>query len=251
MSPFKTIKLFDYDVLASDIEFLETGSKSLVNTINQYSYIIAEKDLEFKKALQDADILLPDGIGIVVAAKLLEGKKIKKIAGADLHQYLLKKLEAEGGSCFYLGSSDKTLGAIKKRLNEEFPSIKSGFYSPPYKTQFTEEDNARMLETVNSFKPDVLFVGMTAPKQEKWSAEHKNKLDANVICSIGAVFDFYAGTIERPGKIWIRMGLEWFVRLLKEPKRMSKRYIYYGAPFVLMLIRETIRRPFRKKADNN
>ncbi len=251
MPSFETIPLFDYDILSSDIGFLQTRSKCVVNTINQYSYIIAEKDPEFKKALKEADLLLPDGIGIVVAAKLLEGKKIKKIAGADLHHYLLQKLDSEGGSCFYLGSSEKTLGAIKKRLDEEFPSIKSGFYSPPYKPQFTEEDNAGMIEAVNSFKPDVLFVGMTAPKQEKWSDDHKNKLDANVICSIGAVFDFYAGTIERPGKIWINLGLEWFVRLIREPKRMSKRYIYYGVPFVLMLIRETIRRPFRKKADNN
>lgn len=251
MSSFQTIKLFDYDILASDIDFLQTGSKSLVNTINQYSYIIAEKDPEFKKALQDADVLLPDGIGVVVAASLIEGKKIKKVAGADLHHYLLSKLQKEGGSCLYLGSSEKTLTAIKTRLQKDFPAVKSGFYSPPYKPQFTEEDNARMIEAVNAFKPDVLFVGMTAPKQEKWSHEHREKLDANVICSIGAVFDFYAGTIDRPGKIWINLGLEWFMRLLKEPKRMRKRYIYYGFPFVLMLIKETIRRPFRKKVDNN
>ena len=146
MPSFETIPLFDYDILSSDIGFLQTRSKCVVNTINQYSYIIAEKDPEFK--LKEADLLLPDGIGIVVAAKLLEGKKIKKIAGADLHHYLLQKLDSEGGSCFYLGSSEKTLGAIKKRLDEEFPSIKSGFYSPPYKPQFTEEDNAGMIEAV-------------------------------------------------------------------------------------------------------
>ena len=93
-----------------------------------------------------------------------------------------------------------------------------------------------MISAVNEFKPDVLFVGMTAPKQEKWNDENKDKLEANVICSIGAVFDFYAGTITRPGKVWIKLGLEWFIRLLKEPKRMSKRYIYYGAPFVWMII---------------
>lgn len=251
MLPFQTIKLFDYNILASEIGFLQTGSRSLVNTINQYSYIIAEKDPEFKKALQDADVLLPDGIGVVVAARLIEGKKIKKIAGADLHHYLLERLQLEGGSCFYLGSSEKTLAAIKTRLDTDFPAVKSGFYSPPYKSQFTEEDNSRMIEAVNVFKPDVLFVGMTAPKQEKWSHDHRERLDANVICSIGAVFDFYAGTVERPAKIWVNMGLEWFMRLLKEPKRMSKRYIYYGIPFVLMLMKETIRRPFRKKANNN
>jgi len=251
MSAFKTIHLFDYDILASDIGFLQTGSKSLVNTINQYSYIMAEKDPGFKKALQDADVLLPDGIGVVVAARLIEGKKIKKVAGADLHYYLLSKLQEEGGSCFYLGSSENTLAAIKKRLNGEFPAVRSGFYSPPYKPQFDEADNLGMINAVNAFKPDVLFVGMTAPKQEKWSNEQRDQLNANVICSIGAVFDFYAGTIERPGQFWIKIGLEWFIRLLKEPKRMSRRYLYYGFPFGLMLLRETIRRPFRKKQHNS
>ena len=251
MAPFKTIKLFDYSILASDISFLQTKSKCLVNTINQYSYIIAEKDPEFKKALMDSDVLLPDGIGIVVAAKVLENKKIKKVAGADLHNYLLQKLESEGGSCFYLGSSEKTLGEIKKRLTREFPSIKSGFYSPPYKPVFDEADNLQMLNAVNSFAPDVLFVGMTAPKQEKWSYLLKDKLDANVICSIGAVFDFYAGTIKRPGKIWINLGLEWFIRLVNEPKRMSKRYLYYGVPFIYMIIKNKTRNIFHKAADMN
>jgi len=248
VATFETIKLFNYSILSSDIGFLQPKSKCVVNTINQYSYIIAEKDPEFKKALMNSDVLLPDGIGIVVAAKVLENKKIKKIAGADLHNYLLNRLEADGGSCFYLGSSEKTLGEIKKRLAKEFPSVKAGFYSPPYKPQFDDEDNAAMINAVNSFKPDVLFVGMTAPKQEKWNDENKHKLDANVICSIGAVFDFYAGTIERPGKIWINLGLEWFVRLLKEPKRMSKRYIYYGFPFVFMIIGKKIGKIFGKKS---
>jgi len=244
VASFETIKLFDYSILSSDISFLQTDAKCVVNTINQYSYIIAEKDSEFKKALQNSDVLLPDGIGIVVAAKVLENKKIKKVAGADLHKYLLEKLNAEGGSCFYLGSSEKTLARIKERLEREYPSVKAGFYSPPYKPQFSDEDNAVMINAVNAFKPDVLFVGMTAPKQEKWNDENKGKLDANVICSIGAVFDFYAGTIERPGKIWIKMGLEWFIRLLKEPKRMSKRYIYYGVPFVWMIISKKAGRIF-------
>jgi len=245
MSEFNTIKLFDYNILASDIGFLQTDTKCLINTINQYSYIIAEKDPVFKTALQASDVLLPDGIGIVAAAKLLEGKKIKKIAGADLHQYLLEKLQEKHGSCFYLGSSEKTLQAIKARLEKEYPAIKSGYYSPPFKPVFSDDDNARMIEAVNSFKPDVLFVGMTAPKQEKWNHDHCDELDTNIICSIGAVFDFYAGTIERPGKIWIKLGLEWFIRLLKEPKRMSKRYIYYGVPFVLMILKQSFLRIFR------
>ena len=80
-----------------------------------------------------------------------------------------------------------------------------------------------MVEAVNNFKPQILFVGMTAPKQEKWVYTHKSQLDAKIICSIGAVFDFYAGTVKRPGKFWIQLGLEWFPRLLREPKRLWRR----------------------------
>ena len=172
----------------------------------------------------ESDILLPDGIGIVAALKFLTGKKVKKITGSDIHQFLLNKIKQNGGRCFYLGSSEETLAKIQRRLSMDFPTVKVAFYSPPYKKQFNEAENRRILEAVNSFKPDVLFIGMTAPKQEKWAYANKEQLDARVICSIGAVFDFYAGTIKRPDKIWINLGLEWLGRLMKEPERMWKRY---------------------------
>ncbi len=95
-----------------------------------------------------------------------------------------------------------------------------------------------MVNAVNDFQPDVLFVGMTAPKQEKWVYKHKDRLDAKIICAIGAVFDFYAGTVDRPQQFWINLGLEWFIRLYKEPKRMWKRYLYYGPVFVFHILKE-------------
>jgi N-acetylglucosaminyldiphosphoundecaprenol N-acetyl-beta-D-mannosaminyltransferase len=201
---------------------------------------MAEKDIEFKKALVNSDILLPDGVGITAALKILQGQSVKKIAGADIHQHLLEKLNKEGGKCFYLGSKQSTLDAIRERLNNEYPNIKVGLYSPPFKPRFTDEENSEMVQTVNAFKPDVLFVGMTAPKQEKWSYLHKDQLDTKVICPIGAVFDFYAETIKRPSQFWISLGLEWFIRLIKEPKRMAKRYLYYGPVFVWELVKVKI-----------
>lgn len=225
-----------YPIYKSSLDNLPLKSKLLVSTINQYSYCIAEEDAEFKKALLDSDVILPDGIGITLAAKWLNGTSIKKIAGADFHEFQLKRLNEINGSCFYLGASNETLAKIEKRLKNEYPNVIFGSYSPPFKAQFTEEENLRMIEAVNSFNPDVLFVGMTAPKQEKWSYAHKDQLNVKVICSIGAVFDFYAGTVDRPGKIWRSFGLEWFGRLIKEPKRMSKRYLFYGVVFAKHLV---------------
>jgi N-acetylglucosaminyldiphosphoundecaprenol N-acetyl-beta-D-mannosaminyltransferase len=237
MNDFSTILLSDYSILSSDLSKIDFNSKCVINTVNQYSFILAENDQEFKSALSHSDVLLPDGVGIVAAVKLLTGNIIKKIAGADMHQHLLTKLNTEGGKCFYLGSTDATLSLIKKKINLEYPNIKVETYSPPFKPAFLQEDNDKIIAAVNSFKPDVLFVGMTAPKQEKWTYQFQSQLDVPTICSIGAVFDFYAGTVSRPSIFWQNLGLEWFVRLLKEPRRMFKRYVYYGPVFVLLILK--------------
>jgi N-acetylglucosaminyldiphosphoundecaprenol N-acetyl-beta-D-mannosaminyltransferase len=235
-----TVPLMDFCVYKKELSHIPLAQKTLINTINQYSFCIAQQDTEFKQALQGADVLLADGVAIVASVRLIHGTKIKKIAGAQLHEYLLKKLNENGGSCFYLGSSENTLSKIIARLNTEFPNVKVQTYSPPFKTVFSNSDNHKMIEAVNNFKPDVLFIGMTAPKQEKWAFTHKNELNATTICAIGAVFDFYAGTIPRPSKFWINLGLEWFIRLIKEPKRMWKRYLYYGPLFIASVIKEKI-----------
>ncbi len=235
------IPFINYSIFNGNLSQIGFTQKILINTINQYSYCIAEQDVAFKKSLKDSDILLPDGMAIVAAVSLLSGQKIKKIAGADIHQHLLQELNQKGGSCFYLGSSENTLSKIKERVAIEFPNIRVGTFSPPYKTEFSKADNAEMLETVNSFKPDVLFVGMTAPKQEKWANSYKVQLDTKIICTIGAVFDFYAGTVERPSPFWINLKLEWFIRLVKEPKRMWKRYLYYGPIFIGFILKERLK----------
>lgn len=245
MNKSRVLECLGYSVFTDELESLVTKNKVLVNTINQYSYCIAQQDPEFEKSLKGSEVLLPDGIGIVLAAKLLKKKSIKKIAGADLHSFLLQKMNEENGSCFYLGASIETLKKIEARIHAEYPNIKVGSYSPPFKKEFSEWDNRAMLRQVNQFRPQVLFIGMTAPKQEKWAFAHKYELDSKIICSIGAVFDFYAGTVKRPSKIWISLGLEWLGRLIKEPKRMWKRYIYYGAIFSFYLVKEKINSLFK------
>ena len=229
-----------YKLYDGNLNALPNSSKTIINTINQYSFCMAERDEEFKDALKSSDVLLPDGIGIVVAVKSVTGYDLKKISGADLHENLIKRLNNDKGRCFYMGSSKSTLAKIKERLAAEYPDITCETYSPPYKANFSDGENADIIDAINAFKPDVLFVGMTAPKQEKWVGAHKGQIDAKLICSIGAVFDFYAGTVQRPSQFWIDLRLEWFVRLCKEPKRMWKRYIYYGPIFAWALLKEKL-----------
>ncbi|OYX86489.1 MAG: glycosyltransferase [Flavobacteriales bacterium 32-34-25] len=233
-----SVSLQDYSIYNNSLSDLDLSQKTLITTINQYSYCIAEEDAEFKNALLGSDVLLPDGMAIVSAVRLKTGEKIKKIAGADIHLHLLNNLNVKSGRCFYLGSSEGTLLKIKERLAVEFPNINVGTYSPPFKSHFSKSENKEMIDTINSFAPDVVFVGMTAPKQEKWAFHHKTQLKTKTICAIGAVFDFYAGTVERPSLFWINLRLEWFIRLIKEPKRMWRRYLYYGPVFIGYILRQ-------------
>jgi N-acetylglucosaminyldiphosphoundecaprenol N-acetyl-beta-D-mannosaminyltransferase len=238
VNTYHSLTLFGYPIYVSPLDQLDINKKCFITSLNQYSFMVAEHDKTFKEAIVNSDIVIPDGVGIVAAFRILNGLKIKKIAGADLHRHLLSELSKKGGRCFYLGADDNTLQEIKKRLAREYPSIKMGYFSPPYKPIFSEADNRLMLDKINHFKPDILFVGMTAPKQEKWSYTNKNKIDADIICSIGAVFDYYGGTAKRPGKFWISIGMEWFMRFLLYPGHTWKRYFYYGPPFVFRIFRE-------------
>lgn len=246
----KTTSFFDYEVFSDQGFKLYPDKKILINTINQYSFCMAERDPEYKKALMESDILLPDGVAITASIRLLSRKKVKKIAGADIHEALLRTLNSKRGKVFYLGASPTTLSLIQARLKKEYPSIQVAYYSPPFKTSFSEEDSEMMLKMVNAFQPDVLFIGMTAPKQEKWAFEHLELINAHVICSIGAVFDFYAGKVNRPGPVWIKLGLEWLGRLVKEPKRLWKRYLYYGPIFIFSIVKEKLKVK-RKILSNN
>lgn len=159
MKEYKTEKCMGYSLYSGELNELSMHDKLEVNTINQYSYCIAEEDPDFKEALLKADVLLPDGIGMVWAAKFLHGVGIKKIAGADLHEHLLRRLQDISGSCFYLGASPSTLEKIEERLGKEYPKVRVGSYSPPFKKEFSQADSDRMVDEVNAFAPMCCLLG--------------------------------------------------------------------------------------------
>ena len=232
--------LKDFTIFENSLEELP-NQKLLINTINAYSYVMSKKDTLFKKSLIESDLLIPDGISIVWAVRFLFGKKITKIAGADLFYYEMNKLNKTGGKCFFLGSSQDTLDKIVSKSKIEFSKVQVDVFSPPYKAEFSDEENTEMIAKVNASNPDVLFIGMTAPKQEKWAYKHYDKLKIEAhIGSIGAVFDFYAGKVNRAPKWMIKIGLEWLYRLLKEPKRMWKRYVLGNTQFIYAILREKL-----------
>lgn len=272
-------RLKDLNILGSKAELaLLPEGKLLINTINAHSFNTAKKDKLFAEALTNGDALIPDGVSIVKACRWIKAKSQPKerIAGWDLFEFEMNKLEqlgvrneecgannssldnSQSASAYnsklkiqnskfrerpltvmFMGSSQKVLDLIVKRAAEVYPHLKVVTYSPPYKPEFSDEDNKAIIEAINAADPDLLWIGMTAPKQEKWTYTHWKEL--NIHChvgTIGAVFDFFAGTVERAPMWWQRHGLEWLYRLLKEPKRMWRRYIIGNALFLWNMTKE-------------
>lgn len=253
---YTMIRLKDLCILESKkaLDSIPQG-KILINTINAHSYNTAQKDELFAEALKNGDYLIPDGASIVKACRFLKAKSQPKerIAGWDLFSFEMSKLEKEseelrtegekhGCAChrkrvMFMGSSERVLSLIRERAAVDYPNLEVVTYSPPYKPEFSNDDNAAIVKAINDANPDLLWIGMTAPKQEKWTYTHWDELQIHChVGTIGAVFDFYAGTAQRAPIWWQEHSLEWLYRLVKEPKRMWRRYIL-GNPLFLMNIK--------------
>ena len=230
-----------------DLQNIPEG-KVLINTINAHSYNTAQKDAAFAEALCKGDYLIPDGASIVKACRWLKAKSQPKerIAGWDLFTFEMERINDNVNDSLnkkpcvmFFGSSEKVLSLIRERAAIDYPNLEVVTYSPPYKPEFSEEDNQAMIQAINDADPDLLWIGMTAPKQEKWTYKHWNELNIHCHCgTIGAVFDFYAGTVKRAPLWWQKHSLEWLYRLLMEPKRMWRRYIIGNTKFLCYIYRE-------------
>ena len=219
------VDVLGYSVVATTLgETVRSGLQGLGDSklpyfmacLNPHSYVVARKDDLFQAALRRADCLLPDGTGIVLASKLLGNAVKERVAGFEYFEEFSRLADAEGGmSYFFLGASPETLAAITKQMSQQFPNIKvCGTLSPPFVSEFSPEEIESIVRQVNESGADVLWVGLTAPKQEKLIFEVLGELHVRFVGAIGAVFDFYAGTKARSPK-WIRnIGISFLPRYL-------------------------------------
>lgn len=254
------IRIKDLNLVCSRQELAAIpDGKVLINTINAHSYNTALKDSLFQKALFNGDYLIPDGASIVKACRWLKAKSLPKerIAGWDLFEYEMNKLEEmskklandsevpsalqSAKKVMFMGSSERVLALIREKAALLYPHLEVVTYSPPYKPQFSDADNAAIISAINDANPDLLWIGMTAPKQEKWTYSHWGELDIHChVGTIGAVFDFFAGTYQRAPLWWQEHSLEWLYRLIKEPKRMWRRYIIGNMLFLWNVFKEKL-----------
>lgn len=237
--------------LASITEWIEAGNHPRwLACLNPHSYAEAENNPAFSGALRTADWLIPDGIGVVLASRAIGGAIKDRITGSDIFLGVLERMESGVGCrAFFLGSTECVLGAIRRRVEAEFRSVTVvGTYSPPFKSEFDDADLDKMIAAINSARPDVLWVGMTAPKQELWIKNNIHRLaTVKFVAAIGAVFDFYSGRVRRASPVLQRFGLEWLTRFLRQPRRLWRRTLVSAPLFCIAVGREVIRLHMRRE----
>ena len=212
--------------------------------INPHSYTEARRQPHFDAALHVANWLIPDGSGIVLASRVLGGEIRERVTGSDIFQGVLQQLDNDGArSVFFLGSTEETLADIREQIAKDYPNLQiAGTYSPPFKTVYTTGELDAMVDAINQAAPDVLWVGMTAPKQELWIQQNLERLETvKFAAAIGAVFDFYTGRVKRSHPIFQRLGLEWLPRLVQEPRRLWRRMFISAPIFLLHVVRAKLR----------
>jgi len=233
------------EIVAAIVDGL-TGvrSRRVLVCFNPHSYVVALKDHKFASALRASDWLLPDGIGVVLASRVLRGTIRERVSGPDVFAAVHDRLNRlHDVRVFFMGATAETLERIRKRMEVEFPNIRIvGTYSPPFKSSYSKDENREIIEAVNASGADVLWVGLTAPKQEKWIHDHKDGLNVRFIGAVGAAFDLYAGTVKSPPLFFHRNGLLWLLRLVQEPRRLWRRTLVSAPIFVWHVLRERVRR---------
>ena len=233
-NPLNFIDTFGYRVFSDELGKIPLsghGAKTL-NTISPNSYGLATKDPVFRDALQETDYLVLDGVYFALGSILQQGKNIRRNQGPDVFRFYMERMNDARGKVFFMGSSDKTLKLMQDRASEQYPNLQTFAYSPPFKDSFSLEENEQIINAINAVRPDIVFVGMTCPKQEKWSVANRDRLNTSLIVSIGNVFDWYAGTQKSIHPFWFKIRLGWLVRIFLRPeifkRNIGNQMIYFG-----------------------
>jgi len=221
----------------SEVEkVFQDGRTRTIFAVNPEKIMLAQKDLELFSALKEADFLIPDGIGVIVALMCMYGGKLSqlnRVSGIELMQYILDLANNNRYRIFIFGSSPQVNSGAATRIQNLYPFLVLAGSNHGY---ITEKDNKLLIEKINSLDVDVLFVGLGSPKQEKWIHQHKRILKIKICMGIGGSLDVYAGKISRAPTVMRILGLEWFYRLIRQPSRIKRQMVLFK--FVLEVIKE-------------
>jgi len=228
-------------------DLIEKKKLSYVCIINVHVLSTAMRDYRFQRILNAADWSFPDGVPLVWYARHLLGLHyVERVAGPSLMIKCFHDLK--GVKHFFYGATAETLQKLVSVAKLQYPHMKiSGYISPPFRP-LQKSEKKEICASINEISPDIIWVGLGAPKQETWMWEMRNDIKRGVMIGVGAAFDYFAGNIKRP-PVWIRRsGLEWLCRLYQDPVRLSKRYFITNSLFLFYLIKDLI---FKKHLYNN
>lgn len=214
---------------------------------NVHTTVMSYEKKDYRTIQNSAAMALPDGAPLSGYSRIVGFPDAERVTGPDLMTQLFKISAQKGYRHFFYGATQETLDDIKAVLQKDYPGLEvAGMYAPPFRP-LTPEEDGQVTALINSAKPDFIWVGLGAPKQEEWMYAHRGKLCA-VAVGVGAGFDYLAGHIKRAPRFMQRLCLEWLYRLLQDPRRLWKRYVTTNAKFVWYLFKERRRTKKGSKA---
>lgn len=219
--------------LAEISEAVRTRRKGYICVTGVHGVMEADAELAFKKILNAAFLCTPDGMPMVWAGRLAGHDEMSRVYGPDLMLEVCAWSETSGAKHFFYGGADGVAELLVEKLKAKFPQLKVvGTFTPPFRALNAAEEK-QLAEQVRAASPDIFWVGLSTPKQEKFMAEFLPRLDATLMIGVGAAFDFHSGRLAQAPRWMQRSGLEWFYRLCREPRRLAARYLKNNPLFLL------------------
>lgn len=210
--------------------------------VNVAKIVNMQRDALLRESVNSSDIINIDGMGLLWGAKLFSNKVTERVSGIDLFYELLKSAEKTGKSVFFLGATQHVLAKALWNIKKHYPDLNVSGVQHGY---YTEAEEKSIAEKINKSGAELLFVAMSSPKKENFINRWKSKLGVNFVMGVGGTFDIVAGKTQRAPDWMQKSGLEWFYRVIQEPRRLWKRYLYTNSKFALMLIRAGFDKDFR------
>lgn len=233
----------DYErAISTFSEWIATGSAHQVCVANVHTVVTATRDPEIRQIYLESDMLTMDGEPLRWYANLVYKAGVReRVCGPELMLRCLREGQEKGWRHYFLGGTETALQTLVENVSKRFPEAQiAGAYSPPFRALSDSEDQM-IVDRINDANVDFLWVGLGAPKQERWIYEHLDRIDVPVQLGVGAAFDFHAGVIARAPEYLQKAGLEWAFRLVKDP-RLWKRYLSTNPLFLALLCRDIIRK---------
>jgi len=228
------------DALAEVTRWIDNGLRHYVCVTGVHGVMESQGDPELMRIHNESGLTTPDGMPMVWSARIAGAKNTQRVYGPDLMLAVCERAAQRGWGCFLYGATNEVLARLRANLSDRYPGLSIvGTHSPPFRELTPEEDDAVVRE-INESGAQIVWVGLSTPKQERWMATHVDRLNASALFGVGAAFDIHAGTLRQAPRWMQRAGLEWFFRLVTEPRRLWRRYAVNNPRFVLAIMR---RRP--------